>query len=52
MEQNVQYLNKIHLISSPRRHCELYPNDRLPCSQLLKELREVVVHTGAGENHY
>ncbi|KAG1782860.1 hypothetical protein EV702DRAFT_1058666 [Suillus placidus] len=29
------------------QHCELYPSDKLPCAQLLKELKEVVVHASA-----
>ncbi|KAG1805190.1 uncharacterized protein BJ212DRAFT_1284012 [Suillus subaureus] len=31
----------------PRQHCEMYPNENLPCPQLLKELKEVVVHASA-----
>ncbi|KAG1893440.1 uncharacterized protein F5891DRAFT_772184 [Suillus fuscotomentosus] len=29
------------------QHCELYPSDKLRCAQLLKELKEVVVHASA-----
>lgn len=29
------------------QHCELYPSDKLPVAQLLKELKEVVVHASA-----
>ncbi|KAG1891990.1 hypothetical protein F4604DRAFT_2746 [Suillus subluteus] len=29
------------------QHCELYPSDKLPGPQLLKELKEVVVHASA-----
>jgi hypothetical protein len=28
----------------------MYPNEKLPGSALLKELREVVVHASAGEH--
>ncbi|KAG1734990.1 hypothetical protein EDB19DRAFT_1725421 [Suillus lakei] len=31
----------------PRQHCEMYPNENLTCPQLLKELKEVVVHASA-----
>ncbi|KAG2361745.1 hypothetical protein BDR07DRAFT_1408786 [Suillus spraguei] len=30
-----------------RQHCELYPSDKLPGPQLLKELKEVVVYANA-----
>ncbi|KAG2042009.1 hypothetical protein BDR03DRAFT_841637, partial [Suillus americanus] len=37
-----QYWQVLH-----RQHCEMYPNENLPCAQLLKELKEVVVHASA-----
>jgi hypothetical protein len=39
------------LISSlVRSHCEMYPNERLPGSALLNDLKDIVVHASAGEN--
>ncbi|KAG1806416.1 uncharacterized protein HD556DRAFT_1225134 [Suillus plorans] len=38
-----QYWQVCHCV----QHCELYPSDKLPGAQLLKELKEVVVHASA-----
>ncbi|KAG2128972.1 hypothetical protein DEU56DRAFT_915294 [Suillus clintonianus] len=39
-----QYWQVCHF---PRQHCEMYPNENLPATQLLKELKAVVVHASA-----